>query len=147
MARNTSAVTAPQGWMGRSAGLSDRAIRLLREARWIGLCFLALFLLLVLVSFDPRDPGWSHAVVTRETANLGGRVGAWIADFMLYLFGLSAYLFSAFLMMRVVSGYRALHREALDDKAPDAVRFAWERWVGFGLLMLGCVGCRWRPAA
>ena len=39
--------------------------------------------------------------------------GAWIADFMLYLFGLSAYLFSAFLMMRVVSGYRALHREAL----------------------------------
>ena len=68
MSRNTSAVTAPQGWMGRSAGLSDRAIRLLREARWIGLCFLALFLLLVLVSFDPRDPGWSHAVVTRQTA-------------------------------------------------------------------------------
>ncbi|NLD55002.1 MAG: DNA translocase FtsK [Burkholderiaceae bacterium] len=140
MSRNTSAVTAPQGWMGRSAGLSDRAIRLLREARWIGLCFLALFLLLVLVSFDPRDPGWSHAVVTRQTANLGGRVGAWIADFMLYLFGLSAYLFSGFLMMRVVSGYRALHREALDDKGPEAVRFAWERWVGFVVMLVGCTG-------
>ena len=79
MARHTSAVTVPQGWMGRSAGLSDRAIRLLREARWISLCFLALFLFLVLVSYDPRDPGWSHAVLARQTGNLGGRVGAWIA--------------------------------------------------------------------
>src|SRR5690606_30494260 len=79
-------------------------------------------------------------VVTRQTANLGGRVGAWIADSMLYLFGLSAYLFSAFLMMRVVSGYRALHREVLDDKAPDAVRFAWERWVGFVVMLVGCTG-------
>ena len=140
MVRNTSAATAPQGWMGRSAGLSDRAIRLLREARWISLCFLALFLFLILVSYDPRDPGWSHAVMTRSTGNLGGKVGAWIADFMLYLFGLSAYLFSLFLMMRVVSGYRALHREPSDEKVPDMIRFAWERWVGFVIMLVGCTG-------
>jgi S-DNA-T family DNA segregation ATPase FtsK/SpoIIIE len=140
MARNTSAATAPQSWMGRSAGLSDRAIRLLREARWIGLCFLALFIFLVLVSYDPRDPGWSHAVLSRQTGNLGGLVGAWIADFMLYLFGLSAYLFSVFLLMRVVSGYRALHREAADEQTPELVRFAWERWVGFVIMLIGCTG-------
>lgn len=140
MARNTSAVTAPQGWMGRSAGLSDRAIRLLREARWISLCFLALFIFLVLVSYDPRDPGWSHAVMTRHTGNLGGRVGAWIADFMLYLFGLSAYLFSLFLMMRVLSGYRALHRDPAEEPSPELTRFAWERWVGFVVMLIGCTG-------
>jgi S-DNA-T family DNA segregation ATPase FtsK/SpoIIIE len=140
MARNTGVATAPQSWMGRSAGLSDRAIRLLREARWIGLCFLALFLFLVLVSYDARDPGWSHAVLTRQTGNLGGRVGAWIADFMLYLFGLSAYLFSVFLMMRVVSGYRALHREPTEETVPELSRFAWERWIGFGIMLIGCTG-------
>ena len=140
MARNTSAATAPQGWMGRSAGLSDRAIRLLREARWISLCFLALFLLLVLLSYDPRDPGWSHEVLSRQTGNLGGKVGAWIADFMLYLFGLSAYLFSVFLMMRVVSGYRALHRDSSDEPAPELARFAWERWIGFVIMLIGCTG-------
>jgi S-DNA-T family DNA segregation ATPase FtsK/SpoIIIE len=140
MARNTSAATVPQGWMGRSAGLSDRAIRLLREARWIGLCFLALFIFLVLVSYDPRDPGWSHAVLSRQTGNLGGRVGAWIADFMLYLFGLSAYLFSLFLMMRVLSGYRALHRDATEEPSPELARFAWERWIGFVVMLIGCTG-------
>jgi len=140
MARNTSAATAPQGWMGRSAGLSDRAIRLLQEARWIGLCFLALFLFLVLVSYDARDPGWSHAVMSRTTRNLGGQVGAWIADFMLYLFGMSAYLFSVFLMMRVVSGYRALHRDPSADATTDMIRFAWERWIGFVIMLIGCAG-------
>ncbi|MBA3479895.1 MAG: DNA translocase FtsK 4TM domain-containing protein, partial [Lautropia sp.] len=141
MARNTSVATAPhQSWMGRSAGLSDRAIRLLREARWISLCFLALFLFLVLISYDPRDPGWSHAVLTRQTGNLGGRVGAWIADFMLYLFGLSAYLFSLFLMMRVISGYRALHRDPSEEAVPELSRFAWERWIGFCIMLIGCTG-------
>ena len=140
MARNTSTVTAPQGWMGRSAGLSDRAIRLLREARWISLCFVALFIFLVLVSYDPRDPGWSHAVLARQTGNLGGRVGAWIADFMLYLFGMSAYLFSMFLMMRVLSGYRALHRDPAEEPSPELARFAWERWIGFVVMLIGCTG-------
>ncbi len=141
MARNTSVATAPhQSWMGRSAGLSDRAIRLLREARWISLCFLALFLFLVLISYDPRDPGWSHAVLTRQTGNLCGRVGAWIADFMLYLFGLSAYLFSLFLMMRVISGYRALHRDPSEEAVPELSRFAWERWIGFCIMLIGCTG-------
>ncbi|MGE3921782.1 MAG: DNA translocase FtsK [Lautropia sp.] len=125
--------------MGRNVGLSERAIRLLREARWIGVCFLALFLFLILISYDPRDPGWSHAVLSRESANLGGRIGAWIADFMLYLFGVSAYLFSVFLMMRVVSGYRALHRDP-GEQAPDAHRFAWERWIGFVVMLIGCCG-------
>ncbi len=138
MAR-TATAPDPQGWIGRNVGLSERAIRLLREARWIGLCFVALFLFLILISYDPRDPGWSHAVMTRQAGNLGGKVGAWIADFMLYLFGLSAYLFSVFLMMRVVSGYRALHREP-GDTSPEIIRFAWERWIGFVVMLVGCCG-------
>ncbi|MGE0311404.1 MAG: DNA translocase FtsK [Lautropia sp.] len=126
-------------WIARRAALPDRALRLLREARWMALCFLALFLFLILVSYDPRDPGWSHAVMAKSVTNLGGKVGAWIADFMLYMFGMTSYLFSAFLLMRVVAGYLALHREPVEDPA-ELNRFAWERWVGFVMLVLGCAG-------
>ena len=56
---------------------------------------------------------------------------------MLYLFGLSAYLFSAFLMTRVVAGYRRLYRDPTEDPA-EMNRFAWERWLGFVMLLVGC---------
>ena len=147
MARSAAQATANEHWASRHIGLSERAIRLLREARWIVLCFLAIFLFLILLSYNPVDPGWSHAVTTRQVHNLGGRIGAWFADLILYLFGLSAYLFSFFLMLRVLASYRRLHQEAhlartlpLAD-APDALppaRFAWERWIGFILLLVGC---------
>ena len=162
MARSAAQATANEHWASRHIGLSGRAIRLLREARWIVLCFLAIFLFLILLSYNPVDPGWSHAVTTRQVHNLGGRIGAWFADLILYLFGLSAYLFSFFLMLRVLASYRRLHQEAqlartlplADAKpvsrartisqsanAPEALppsRFAWERWIGFILLLVGC---------
>ena len=112
MARSAAQATANEHWASRHIGLSGRAIRLLREARWIVLCFLAIFLFLILLSYNPVDPGWSHAVTTRQVHNLGGRIGAWFADLILYLFGLSAYLFSFFLMLRVLASYRRLHQEA-----------------------------------
>jgi S-DNA-T family DNA segregation ATPase FtsK/SpoIIIE len=142
MARDSvMAAAGTRGGGSRASLLSDRALVLLREARWLLLCTLALFVALILLSYDRADPGWSHAVPAREIHNYGGKVGAWFADLMLYLFGVSAYLWAAFLLLRVVSGYRRLHpgrlaqrREAMDD-AP----FGWDRWLGFALLFAGCV--------
>ncbi|MCL4773297.1 MAG: DNA translocase FtsK 4TM domain-containing protein [Burkholderiaceae bacterium] len=119
-------------------GLPARALRLVQEALWIALAALGAFLLLILLSYDKADPGWSHAVVGRVVSNAGGRVGAWFADLLLYLFGLSAYLLVMVLAVSVLRGLRTLRASA-----PDAVatqRFAWERWVGFGLLLMGGVG-------
>lgn len=154
MARSAAQASVNEHWASRHIGLSQRAIRLMREARWIILCFLAIFLFLILLSYNPVDPGWSHAVNARQVHNLGGRVGAWLADLILYLFGLSAYLFSFFLILRVFSGYRRLHREnqpppgaltggkpgkqADEAEAQPPARFAWERWVGFIMLLVGC---------
>ena len=59
--------------------LPERVLQLLREARWILSLAMALFVLLVLVTYDRADPGWSHAVSGRTIHNAGGRVGAWIA--------------------------------------------------------------------
>jgi DNA segregation ATPase FtsK/SpoIIIE, S-DNA-T family len=140
------AAASGRGGQTRSSLLSDRSIVLLREARWLLLCSAALFLILILASYHPADPGWSHAVTVREVHNLGGRVGAWLADLLLYLFGLSAYLVAGFMLVRVVVGYRRLHpaasatareerREALDEP-----RLEWERWIGFALFFAGAVG-------
>jgi S-DNA-T family DNA segregation ATPase FtsK/SpoIIIE len=52
-----------------------------------------LYLLVCLFTFSPTDPGWSHSgSVTAPLQNAGGRVGAWLADVMLYLCGYVAFL-------------------------------------------------------
>ncbi|MFO1299918.1 MAG: DNA translocase FtsK 4TM domain-containing protein [Burkholderiaceae bacterium] len=143
MARAAAAAASPgRGTPGRNQsaagfGLPERALRLVQEAMWIALAALGAFLLLILLTYDKSDPGWSHAVIARTISNAGGRVGAWFADLLLYLFGLSAYLLVALLGLSVLRGLRTLR--ATPEALPSQ-RFAWERWVGFGLMLLGCVG-------
>jgi S-DNA-T family DNA segregation ATPase FtsK/SpoIIIE len=125
-------------------GLPERAVELIREAFWILEVAFGLFLLLILFTYDRADPGWSHAVSSQNIHNAGGRVGAWFADLLLYLFGASSCLLIGLCVASVTRGYRRL-RPALaltgkDDRPPEGQRFAWERWLGFGMLLLGCVG-------
>src|SRR3546814_3838575 len=54
---------------------------------------LLLYLLARLRSVSPSDPGWSHSgSLTALLHNVGGRVGAWLADVLLHLTGYVAYL-------------------------------------------------------
>jgi S-DNA-T family DNA segregation ATPase FtsK/SpoIIIE len=141
--------------------LPERAVQLMHEARWMLSLALALFLLLILFTYDRADPGWSHAVAGRVVQNAGGRVGAWVADLLLYLFGLSAYLLVALLGLRVWRGYSSLRGAGSGPRAvpapasgrrslrltpaaaqtappPPPSRLAWESWLGFAMLLLGC---------
>jgi DNA segregation ATPase FtsK/SpoIIIE, S-DNA-T family len=53
---------------------------------------LALFLFLVLFSYDPRDAGFfSSGTANGSIYNWGDATGAWIASFLLFLFGVFAY--------------------------------------------------------
>ncbi len=138
-----SAAAAPAGRRSLTAGfgLPERAVQLLREVGWILQVALGLFLLLILATYDKADPGWSHAVVTQHIENAGGRVGAWFADLLLYLFGVSAYLLVGLFGASVIRGYRRIHAARLASTAaedPELGRFAWERWLGFGVLLAGC---------
>ena len=68
----------------------------LRESAAILLAVLALVLLIALFSFHPRDPGFSFSGDRRAgRATASVRVGAWVADILLFLFGRPAYLFPA----------------------------------------------------
>jgi S-DNA-T family DNA segregation ATPase FtsK/SpoIIIE len=72
---------------------NPRRQRLWRDIALILIAPLLLYMLASLWSFSPSDPGWSHSgSVTAPLHNVGGRVGAWLADILLYLCGYVAYL-------------------------------------------------------
>ncbi len=78
----------------------------------------ALYIGLILYGYSKADPGWSHAAQVDRIANPGGRVGAWVADLLLYLFGLSAWWWVLFLLFLVIWGYRRLEGIFHTDRRP-----------------------------
>ena len=71
--------------------LPPKIASLLRESWWLAVVALALYLALVLFTFNKADPGWSHSAVVEQIRNSGGRIGAWLSDILLFVFGLSAW--------------------------------------------------------
>jgi S-DNA-T family DNA segregation ATPase FtsK/SpoIIIE len=65
----------------------------LKEGALLIFGFVAVYLLIALLSYHPNDPGWSHSGTGASLRNLGGPAGAWFADIFLSLFGFMAYLF------------------------------------------------------
>jgi len=77
--------------------LSAAVARSLREGTlWI-LCALALLLLLALLTYHPRDPGFADTGEPGPVSNWIGPVGAWLSGLFLFLFGRPAYLFPVML--------------------------------------------------
>ncbi|MCG6873932.1 MAG: DNA translocase FtsK 4TM domain-containing protein [Betaproteobacteria bacterium] len=117
------------------APLPGKVAALLRESRWFVLIAAALYLALILVTFNRADPGWSHSVAVDRVHNAGGRLGAWIADVMLYLFGISAFWWVLLLVYAVIWGYRRLDGTSLSDQRPFLVALG-----GFLVMLIGSVG-------
>ncbi len=76
-----------------AAVMEEKTFRGLREVALLGFSALAIFLMIALVSFSNEDAGWSHSGSTNTINNACGLVGAWLADFVLSIFGLMAFLF------------------------------------------------------
>ncbi|HEY0845324.1 MAG TPA: DNA translocase FtsK 4TM domain-containing protein [Noviherbaspirillum sp.] len=140
MTRTTQAYTrntAPQD----TAPLPGRMVRLLSEARWFVLTVVTAYLVLIFVTYSKADPGWSQANVVPQLQNWGGRMGAWIADLMLFIFGASAWWFCVFLLRSVWAGYRRLSQRFLFQTEPEPEHHheVWIRSIGFVLMLLGSV--------
>lgn len=71
-----------------------------KEALLLLLFISSVFLLLSLLSYSTNDPGWRQAQLSAPIANLGGRVGAFIADISFSLFGYMAYLLALIPIVR-----------------------------------------------
>jgi S-DNA-T family DNA segregation ATPase FtsK/SpoIIIE len=115
--------------------LPGKVAALLRESKWFVLIAVALYLALVFATFNKADPGWSHSAAGVEITNAGGRVGAWIADVLLFLFGVSAWWWIGLFAYAVVWGYRRLDGSSLSDRRSFVVSA-----VGFAVLLLASSG-------
>ncbi|MBG6244886.1 cell division protein FtsK [Candidatus Symbiopectobacterium sp. 'North America'] len=65
--------------------------RRLFEAILIVVALFAVYLSVALFSFSPSDPSWSQTAWHEPIHNLGGGVGAWLADTLFFIFGVLAY--------------------------------------------------------
>ncbi|GAB7259324.1 DNA translocase FtsK 4TM domain-containing protein [Dickeya ananatis] len=65
--------------------------RRLLEAMLIVVVLFAIYLAVALLSFSPSDPSWSQTAWHEPIHNLGGGVGAWLADTLFFVFGVLAY--------------------------------------------------------
>ena len=100
-----------------SRPLPERISSLLQEARWLVLGVMSLYIGLILFGYDKADPGWSHAS-SGGVNNPGGWFGAWLADLLLYLHGISAWWWVVFLGYTLVWGFlRLRNRLTLDRRS------------------------------
>ena len=118
-----------------SSPLPEKIAVVLQESRWLALVALAAFLGLALWGYHRGDPGWSHAVYGTALHNPAGRGGAWLADLLLYVFGLSAWWWIVVLIAIVWWGYRRLDGLRTAGRRPLYIALA-----GFLLLLVASSG-------
>ncbi len=130
----------PSGNARKQAAAADnpRRNRLWRDLALIAIAPALLYLLASLFTYSPADPGWSQAgSVVAPIHNMGGRVGAWIADVLRQLFGYVAYLIPLMLAAVAWIAMFGLNREDRgnnDDLGPAL------RLVGIVGFLIGATG-------
>ena len=113
-------------------GLVTRSVR--EAALWV-LGAMALIMLLALLTYDPRDPGFSHTGDGGALHNQIGAAGAWFADFAYYLCGVPAFLFPAMMML---AGWLVFSERT--NPGPIQKKLMITRFGGFVITLLTSCG-------
>jgi S-DNA-T family DNA segregation ATPase FtsK/SpoIIIE len=87
------------------------------------LFFLVIFTLISLLSFSPQDPSINTATAGAQISNLFGKMGAFTAGFLIFLFGLGAFWVPVLLMLASI--------HFLGNHRPRAI----VRAIGGGILL------------
>ncbi|HKJ17307.1 MAG TPA: DNA translocase FtsK 4TM domain-containing protein [Xanthomonadales bacterium] len=107
----------------------------LSESFFLLTILLAVYLVACLVSYEPTDPGPFNTVASEQVQNIGRLLGAWLANFFLFLTGYIAYLLPVLLVYLgwvVYSGTRGA-------VSVDAAQWL-ARVTGFVLFILSTTG-------
>ncbi len=75
-----------------SLSFAELLARIAKESALILVLGVCLYLLVAVLGYDGRDPGWSHLGYQPEVGNLAGAAGAWVADLLFSFSGIGAYL-------------------------------------------------------
>ena len=109
---------------------ASKLMRRWHESRWLLLLACAAYLSLILFGFNRGDAAWSHSGTGAPTHNPGGVFGAYLADILFYLFGISAWWWVALMLQRVAAGYRQLRTDSVFQ-----TRALWLSNLGFTCLL------------
>jgi S-DNA-T family DNA segregation ATPase FtsK/SpoIIIE len=101
-----------------------------REAGWILLLGIGAFLALILATYHRSDPGPFFSGAAGPILNRGGVVGAWLAEALLYLFGLSAWWWVALAAYGILRLYRRVEAWEMLNRRSLAVAL-----TGFAVLL------------
>lgn len=121
--------------------LPSRLAVLLVEARWLLFAALSVSLILIFATYSKSDPAWSHSIAVSQYQNIGGSVGAYIADVSFFVFGLSAWWFCLVFLRQVWRNYRQLsHRFVMERQTEEPHPFEiWVEVFGFALILSSSV--------
>lgn len=106
--------------------LSPQMRHRLHEGLFLVLVACSVFLFVSLVTYHSQDPGWSSTGLGKPVDNWGGRVGAWIADIVLSLLGLVAFIFPFLLVLSSWLGVK--ERQEIKPKSHEWI-FKSIGWV------------------
>jgi S-DNA-T family DNA segregation ATPase FtsK/SpoIIIE len=119
---------------------ADAMRRRLREAAFLLLLPLVVYLFACLASYNQQDSAWSH-LASGVTHNIGGTVGAWTADLSFYLIGYLAYAFPLLLLIVGWTLLREPHGERESSLEPAL------RLVGGVAFFIGGTGLAYLQSA
>ncbi len=119
----------------KTAGTAHPIAKKLSESVFILTILLAVYLVACLVTYEPTDPGPFNSVATDQVQNVGRVLGAWLANFFLFLGGYLAYSLPVFL---VFSGWM-YWRDTEGEHSPGLIDWI-SRITGFTLFVLSATG-------
>src|SRR5205085_6295793 len=117
------------------ARFSPRHTALVRESWWLLVVAAVGFLTLILATYHKTDPGWSYSGAGAAVQNKGGIVGAWLADLLLYLFGVSAWWWIFAGVVVVVNGYRRAAAQTKSAARASERPHPWLATPGFVIVL------------
>lgn len=111
---------------------STLANTLIKEAWWLALVSIGLYITVILFTYYPDDSSWSHMAPDDAVVhNSGGSVGAWVSDLLLYVFGFSAWWLAVLAFYAMWFVYLKL--EVVNQSEKPFLLF---NFIGFALLLI-----------
>lgn len=115
--------------MFNTEDIEDTRFSRLSEIIGVFLIAFSLTTLLSLISYDPLDPAWNVSSTRLDAINWIGSFGAWLADALFQIFGLSAFLIP---LMLTTVGWRTLRQRE--------IRLMQRRFIGLVVVLVSIAG-------
>jgi S-DNA-T family DNA segregation ATPase FtsK/SpoIIIE len=118
--------------------IQNKFNRRAREGILILAIAVSLFLVVSLLSYKASDPSWFNASNAKKVINMGGYLGAWLADILFNIFGYIAYLFPYMLIYTAWTQFKSSNKQIVENEKAD--RLSLLKLLGLALILISGSG-------